>query len=149
MGEVDAGWTVMHAALVYERVSANWGEPDRLVEAMARPRTRDRARAYLIEAAPGRTERFGRHLQDPDPAVRAALVNILGLSDDPAAIALVQPLGAAQSSVSLMPTRTFVERKYIRDVPCQIEPIDQLRSHFGDERRRRRRIASFCHDDCF
>jgi alkylation response protein AidB-like acyl-CoA dehydrogenase len=32
VGEVDAGWTVMHAALVYERVSANWGEPDRLVE---------------------------------------------------------------------------------------------------------------------
>ncbi len=35
VGEVDAGWTVMHAALVYERTSANWGEPDRLVEEMA------------------------------------------------------------------------------------------------------------------
>ncbi|MGK2950676.1 MAG: acyl-CoA dehydrogenase [Acidimicrobiales bacterium] len=35
VGEIDAGWTVMHAALVYERVSANWGEPDRLVEAAA------------------------------------------------------------------------------------------------------------------
>ena len=35
VGEVDAGWSVMHAALVYERTSANWGEPDHLVEAMA------------------------------------------------------------------------------------------------------------------
>ena len=35
VGDVDAGWTVMHAALVYERNSANWGEPDRLVEAVA------------------------------------------------------------------------------------------------------------------
>jgi HEAT repeat protein len=67
---------------------------DRLVEAMARSRTRDRALSYLIEAAPGRTERFGRHLQDPDPAVRAALVGVLGQSDDPAAIVLLQPIGA-------------------------------------------------------
>jgi alkylation response protein AidB-like acyl-CoA dehydrogenase len=36
VGEVDAGWSVMHAALVYERNSANWGEPDHLVEAVAR-----------------------------------------------------------------------------------------------------------------
>ena len=35
VGEVDAGWSVMHAALVYERNSANWGEPNRLVESMA------------------------------------------------------------------------------------------------------------------
>ena len=35
VGEVDAGWSVMHAALVYERSSANWGEPDALIEAMA------------------------------------------------------------------------------------------------------------------
>jgi alkylation response protein AidB-like acyl-CoA dehydrogenase len=35
VGEVDAGWSVMHAALVYERSSANWGEPHQLVEAVA------------------------------------------------------------------------------------------------------------------
>ena len=29
VGDVDAGWSVMHAALVYERTSANWGEPHR------------------------------------------------------------------------------------------------------------------------
>jgi alkylation response protein AidB-like acyl-CoA dehydrogenase len=36
VGEVDDGWNVMHAALVYERNSANWGEPDHLVESVAR-----------------------------------------------------------------------------------------------------------------
>ena len=35
VGEVDAGWSVLHAALVYERNSANWGEPDRLVREAA------------------------------------------------------------------------------------------------------------------
>jgi 3-oxochol-4-en-24-oyl-CoA dehydrogenase len=36
VGEIDAGWSVMHAALVYERTSANWGEPNHLVESVAR-----------------------------------------------------------------------------------------------------------------
>jgi alkylation response protein AidB-like acyl-CoA dehydrogenase len=36
VGDVDDGWSVMHAALVYERVGANWGEPAHLVEAVAR-----------------------------------------------------------------------------------------------------------------
>jgi len=31
VGEVDAGWSVMHRRVVYERNSANWGEPDRLI----------------------------------------------------------------------------------------------------------------------
>src|SRR5690606_11709781 len=44
VGDVDAGWSVMHAALVYERSSANWGEPDYLVEAVA---------AWALQAAPG------------------------------------------------------------------------------------------------
>jgi alkylation response protein AidB-like acyl-CoA dehydrogenase len=36
VGAVDDGWSVMHAALVFERNSANWGEPHHLVETMAR-----------------------------------------------------------------------------------------------------------------
>ncbi len=35
VGEVDDGWSVMHAALVYERNGANWGEPHHLVESVA------------------------------------------------------------------------------------------------------------------
>jgi alkylation response protein AidB-like acyl-CoA dehydrogenase len=35
VGDVDDGWSVMHAALVYERNSANWGEPAHLVATAA------------------------------------------------------------------------------------------------------------------
>ena len=43
VGDVDDGWSVMHAALVYERNSANWGEPNHLVEATASWATTPRA----------------------------------------------------------------------------------------------------------
>lgn len=65
-----------------------------IVEALANPGLRERARWYLIEAAPGRAQAFARYLQDPDPLVRTALVNALGLSDDAAAIALVRPMAS-------------------------------------------------------
>ena len=58
VGEVDAGWTVLHAALVYERSSANWGEPYRLVEAVAR---------WALAVSPDGTRPF------EDPAVRDVL----------------------------------------------------------------------------
>jgi alkylation response protein AidB-like acyl-CoA dehydrogenase len=51
VGEVDAGWSVMHAALVYERNSANWGEPHRLLESLAE--TLDR-RDPVVAVALGR-----------------------------------------------------------------------------------------------
>ena len=35
VGDVDAGWSVMHAALVYERNGANWGEPHGFLEDVA------------------------------------------------------------------------------------------------------------------
>jgi HEAT repeat protein len=68
------------------------GDLTTIIEELANPRLREQARWYLIEAAPGRTQTFTRFLQDPDPVVRAALVDALGLSDDSAAIALVQPM---------------------------------------------------------
>jgi HEAT repeat protein len=65
-----------------------------IVEALANPTLREHARWYLIEAAPGRSQAFTRYLQDPDPLIRAALVDALGLSDDQAAVALVRPLAS-------------------------------------------------------
>jgi alkylation response protein AidB-like acyl-CoA dehydrogenase len=58
VGEVDAGWSVMHAALVYERTSANWGEPNHLVESVA---------AWALEPRPDGARPFD------DPTVRATL----------------------------------------------------------------------------
>jgi alkylation response protein AidB-like acyl-CoA dehydrogenase len=51
VGDVDAGWSAMHAALVYERNSANWGEPHGLLEAVAAVLDR---RDPVIAAALGR-----------------------------------------------------------------------------------------------
>jgi HEAT repeat protein len=67
---------------------------DPLVDALASSRLRDQALWYLIDAAPGRTKSFARYLQDPDPAIRADLVNALALSDDSAALELLQPMSA-------------------------------------------------------
>ena len=70
------------------------GPLDPIVEALAKSRLRDRARWYLVEIAPGRTQAFARHLQDPDPLVRMELVNALGFSDDAAALELVQRMAS-------------------------------------------------------
>ena len=66
----------------------------RIVEALQNPRLREQARWYLIDVAPGRTQAFARYLQDPDPFVRMAVVDALGLSDDDGAMAIVQPMAS-------------------------------------------------------
>ena len=64
VGEVDAGWSVMQAALVYERNATNWGEPAALVDAVARwahqtgrladPLVRDRVARHAVALEVGR-----------------------------------------------------------------------------------------------
>jgi alkylation response protein AidB-like acyl-CoA dehydrogenase len=58
VGDVDDGWSVMHAALVYERSSANWGEPNHLVESVA---------GWALDAGPDDRRPFD------EPEVRATL----------------------------------------------------------------------------
>jgi HEAT repeat protein len=67
---------------------------DPIVEALAGTRLHDQAFWYLVEAAPGRAPAFARFLKDPDPMVRADLVNALGLGDDVAALAVIEPLAS-------------------------------------------------------
>jgi HEAT repeat protein len=67
---------------------------DPIAEALVRTRLRDQARGYLAEIAPGRTGLFTRQLQDPDARIRGDVVEALGLSDDAAAIPLVEPLAS-------------------------------------------------------
>jgi HEAT repeat protein len=77
------------------------GSLDEIVSAVSRPRVRDQAVRYLAELAPGRAALLGRHAPHPDPAVRAAIVDALGLSADPAALAIVEPMiGDADPLVS-------------------------------------------------
>jgi HEAT repeat protein len=68
---------------------------DRVADALTKPRLRDQARQYLIELLSGRQSRLNEltvHLRDPDARVRQDVVDALGLSGDPAALPLVEPL---------------------------------------------------------
>jgi HEAT repeat protein len=65
---------------------------DPIAEALAKPRLHDQAKQYLTEIAPGRATLFARLVQDPDPRVRAEIADVLGFSDDQAALPLVEPL---------------------------------------------------------
>jgi HEAT repeat protein len=65
---------------------------DSLAEALRRPKLADRARQYLISAAPGRTAAFSRHAQDPDVQIRAGIADVLGLAGDPAALPIVEAM---------------------------------------------------------
>ena len=75
------------AAMLVERVRSN-GSPTR---SCARS-SANVGEQYLVEIAPGRAGLLSRYAQDPDPGVRADIADILGLSGDPAALPLVEPL---------------------------------------------------------
>ncbi len=59
------------------------GSINELVDGLARPALHDRALGLLSEVAPGRESTFAPHMQDPKPAIRADLLDVLGLSNDP------------------------------------------------------------------
>ena len=63
-----------------------------IAEALTRPRLRDQAYRYLVELAPGRSSLFTQQLQDPDPRVRADMIDVLALAGDAAALPLVESL---------------------------------------------------------
>jgi HEAT repeat protein len=67
------------------------GTLEEIVNALKRGRLRDQAFGYLVELAPGQAAAFGRFAQDPDPAIRTDIIDALGLSSDPAALAIVEP----------------------------------------------------------
>jgi HEAT repeat protein len=76
----------------FAQVMLGGGMIDPLVEALARSSLRARALQYLIEAAPGRSGAFSRLRQDPDPRLRADIADVLGLSGDPAALTVIEPM---------------------------------------------------------
>lgn len=61
-----------------------------IAEALTRPRLRDQAWQYLAELAPGRSSMFTQQLQDPDPRIRAEVIDALALGGDAAALPLVE-----------------------------------------------------------
>src|SRR5438093_6821128 len=65
---------------------------DPLADALRRPKFRDQVWQYLVEIAAGHAAAFSRQAQDPDARLRADVADILGLSGDPAALAIVEPM---------------------------------------------------------
>ncbi|HEV8230315.1 MAG TPA: HEAT repeat domain-containing protein, partial [Candidatus Limnocylindria bacterium] len=65
---------------------------DPLTDALLRPKFRDQVWQYLVEVASGHPSAFSRQAQDADARLRADVADILGLSGDPAALAIVEPM---------------------------------------------------------
>ena len=65
---------------------------DAIVEALVKPRLRGQAKQYLVEIAAGRPTILSRQAQDPDARMRIDVVDVLGLTYDPAALPLAQSL---------------------------------------------------------
>jgi HEAT repeat protein len=68
------------------------GSTDQVADSLSRPRLRAQARRYVVEMAPGRATAFAHQLLESDPQPRIDVIDALGLSGDPAAIAVVEPL---------------------------------------------------------
>jgi HEAT repeat protein len=66
------------------------GAVDDLVGGLARQRTRPQALRYLIDVGPGRAHLLGPHVEDPQPALRIDLLEVLGLSGDPVALSTAE-----------------------------------------------------------
>jgi HEAT repeat protein len=61
-----------------------------IADALTRERLRAQARGYLLELLPGRVASITRHAQDPDARLRLEIVELLGVSGDPAALPLAE-----------------------------------------------------------
>lgn len=66
------------------------GPIDDIVGALAKDRLREQAMQYLVDAAPGRARTFSPHAEDPQPRMRALVVQALGLSGDPDALSIAE-----------------------------------------------------------
>ena len=68
------------------------GPLDPFFEALAKPKLRDQAMRYLLELAPERAAAFTRRAQDGVARLRADVADVLGVSRDPAALAIVESM---------------------------------------------------------
>jgi HEAT repeat protein len=93
------------------------GAIDRLTEALPRPRLHDQAKQYLAEIAARRAAIFARHVQDPDPRIRADIADVLGLSDDEAALPIVEPLASDADPAVARAAARAVARLRVASLP--------------------------------
>ncbi|HMD36276.1 MAG TPA: HEAT repeat domain-containing protein, partial [Vicinamibacterales bacterium] len=65
---------------------------DPIVDGLRKSGTRDQARKYFRELAPGHVQAFATALKDADPQVRVSAVDALGFSGDRAALPMVEAM---------------------------------------------------------
>jgi HEAT repeat protein len=65
---------------------------DSIVYGFKNSGTREQARKYFRELAPGHAQAFGPALRDADPQVRLVAVDALGFSGDRAALPIIEPM---------------------------------------------------------
>jgi HEAT repeat protein len=65
---------------------------DRIAEALVAPRSRDQARQYLIDLAPGRLQALTPYLQDPDARIREDVIEAIARSGETGGRGLLEPL---------------------------------------------------------
>jgi HEAT repeat protein len=94
----------------FAAVLLSGGSLDPLTDKLRRPKLRDQAWQYLVEAAPGRTATFGPHAQDPDPRMRADIADILGVAGDPAALPIVEPMTKDRDALVALAAQRAVAR---------------------------------------
>jgi HEAT repeat protein len=82
----------MLLAVSFADVTLSNAALDHITEALLKPKFHDQALQYLVELSASHRSAFARSLQDPDPRIRAAVVDALGLALDPAALPTVQPI---------------------------------------------------------
>ncbi len=63
-----------------------------LVEGLGNPRTADQAKRFLIELGRSIVPAVGGYLQDPEPAIRSAVADVLGMIGDAPSVVLLEPL---------------------------------------------------------
>ncbi len=103
------------AASTFAAAMLTNGPIEQLVDALNRPKAHDAAMQYLIDIAPGRVARMSRYAQDPSPRMRMDVADIVGLSGDPAGIAVVEPLlKDADKDVALAAQRATVRLQAAR-----------------------------------
>jgi HEAT repeat protein len=78
----DRSPEVQLAAVFASQRLAGQARPGRLVAALANPALRALAQAYLVELSPSGASALAASLQDPDPATRAMVADVLGFSGD-------------------------------------------------------------------
>src|SRR5262249_44720273 len=97
-------------AAAFAAVTMNESTFDPIVEALRKPKVAAQARRYLAELARGRVAGFARHMQDPDPLIRAGVADGFGLAGDPEALPIVTGLISDRDERVVMAAERAVAR---------------------------------------